>query len=214
MPGRQAEKMILAFVNAGEIALPEIQRPFVWDATKVRDLLDSLYRGFPIGYLIAWQNPNVRLKDGSMSAGKKILIDGQQRVTALTAAVLGQYVVTKDYERRKIHIAFNPVEERFEVLNPAIEKDVAWIPDIAPLVSGKYGLIKAVKEFCEKNPDVDAGKVEYAVGSLMEIKQKPIGMIDLAGELDIETVTEIFIRINSMGVVLSQADFAMSKIAA
>src|SRR5471030_2462541 len=97
---------LLTWVKSGEIAIPEIQRPFVWDATKVRDLMDSLYQGYPIGYLIAWRNPNVRLKDGTLSEGKKILIDGQQRVTALTAAILGEKVVNKEYKKVRIQIAF------------------------------------------------------------------------------------------------------------
>jgi len=117
---QQLIETLLAWVNSGEIAIPEIQRPFVWDSSKVRDLMDSLYQGYPIGYVIAWRNPNVRLKDGSLSEGKKILIDGQQRVTALTAAILGQYVINKTYERVKIKIAFHPIDERFEVQNPAI----------------------------------------------------------------------------------------------
>src|SRR5947208_11901342 len=120
---------LLTWVKSGEIAIPEIQRPFVWEATKVRNLLDSLYRGYPVGYLIAWRNPDVRLKDGSKSSGKRILIDGQQRVTALMAALLGREVVTKDYETTRIRIAFQPTSRRFEVHNPAIAKDKAWIPD-------------------------------------------------------------------------------------
>lgn len=204
---------ILAWVNSGEIAIPEIQRPFVWDATKVRDLMDSLYQGYPIGYLIAWRNPNVKLKDGSTSEGKKVLIDGQQRVTALTAAILGQFVINQDYRRVKIKIAFHPQNERFEVSNPAIQKDVKWISDISPLVNGSQGLIKSVKEYCAANPDADPDKVEVTLTNLMQIAKKQIGLIELASDLDIETVTEIFIRINSKGVVLSQADFAMSKIA-
>jgi hypothetical protein len=106
---------LLTWVKSGEIAIPAIQRPFVWNATKVRNLLDSLYRGYPIGYLIAWRNPTVRLKDGTPSAGKRILIDGQQRVTALMAALLGQEVLTKDYETVRIRIAFHPQDETFEV---------------------------------------------------------------------------------------------------
>ena len=113
---------LLAWVNSGAIAIPEIQRPFVWDATKVRNLLDSLYNGYPVGYLIAWRNPTVKLKDGTHSTGKRILIDGQQRVTALMAALLGREVLTKDYRTVKIRIAFHPGEEQFEVRNPAIEK--------------------------------------------------------------------------------------------
>jgi len=203
---------ILNWVNSGEIAIPEIQRPFVWDSSKVRDLLDSLYQGFPIGYVIAWRNPNVRLKDGSLSEGKKVLIDGQQRVTALTAAVLGQYVINKTYQRVKIKIAFNPIDEKFEVQNPAILKDRTWLPDISEAINGD--LFEIADRYFELNPDVDKKHIRNSFSNLINIPKKQIGLIELSPDLDIETVTEIFIRINSKGVVLSQADFAMSKIAA
>jgi hypothetical protein len=204
---------LLTWVKSGEIAIPEIQRPFVWDSSKVRDLMDSLYQGFPVGYVIAWRNPNVRLKDGSMSEGKKILIDGQQRVTALTAALLGEYVVDKTYQRVKIKIAFNPLQEKFEVQNPAILKDHTWIPNISEAISGEISILKLVRNYLAVNPNVDEDVVERAFTNLINIPKKQIGIIELAHDLDIETVTEIFIRINSKGVVLSQADFAMSKIA-
>ena len=138
---------LLTWVQSQAVAIPEIQRPFVWDAIKVRDLLDSLYRGYPIGYLIAWQNPNVKLKDGTKSVGKRILIDGQQRVTALMAALLGQKVVTKDYRRIRIAIAFHPLEKRFEVTNPAIRKDRSWIPDVYVIFRPDFKLIQAVKNY-------------------------------------------------------------------
>ena len=114
---------MLFWVKTSEIAIPEIQRPFVWNATKVRDFIDSLYRGYPVGYLIAWKNPDVRLKDGTQSTGKRILIDGQQRVTALLAALLGQQIIDKNYKSRRIAIAFHPGEQKFEVANVAIRKD-------------------------------------------------------------------------------------------
>ncbi|MBZ0192112.1 MAG: DUF262 domain-containing protein [Candidatus Kuenenia stuttgartiensis] len=203
---------ILAWVNSGEIAIPEIQRPFVWDSSKVRDLMDSLYQGYPVGYVIAWRNPNVRLKDGSLSEGKKVLIDGQQRVTALTAAILGQYIINKTYQQVKIKIAFNPIEERFEVQNPAILKDKTWLHDISEAINGD--LFEIADNYFELNTDVDKKHVRNAFSNLINIPKKQIGLIELSPDLDIETVTEIFIRINSKGVVLSQADFAMSKIAA
>lgn len=205
---------ILTWVKSDEIAIPEIQRPFVWDASKVRDLVDSLYHGYPIGYLIAWRNPNVRLKDGKIAEGKKVLIDGQQRVTALSAAILGQSVINTDYNRVRIKIAFHPLEQKFEVFNPAIEKDVAWIPDIAPVITGEERTSKLVKSYCENNPSAKAEAVEDVLEDLKQIVKKQVGLIELDSTLDIETVTEIFVRINSQGVVLSQADFAMSKIAA
>ncbi len=202
----------LAFVKDGQIAIPEVQRPFVWDNSRVRELMDSLYKGYPIGYVITWQNPNVRLKDGQLSQGKKILIDGQQRITALRAAILGEYVVNKEYDRVRIKIAFNPVTQAFEVQNPAILKDKLWIPDISEIMYSS-SLIQIVRNYIELNPGVDQLKIEQNISDLISIQHKQVGIIDLAHDLDIETVTEIFIRINSQGVVLSQADFAMSKIA-
>lgn len=205
---------LLNFVDTKEIAIPEIQRPFVWDAAKVRDLIDSLYRGYPIGYIVTWQNPDVKLKDGSTSSGKKILIDGQQRVTALTAAILGHTVKNTDYEDVRIKIAFNPIERRFEVSNPAIQKDVTWIADIAPFLSGNQKQSALRKSYCALNPEMDEDAFDEILEGLKDIKKKEVGVIQLAGNLDIDAVTEIFIRINSQGVPLSQADFVMSKIAA
>jgi len=204
---------ILTWVKSREIAIPEIQRPFVWDSTKVRNLLDSLYQGYPVGYLIAWKNPNVRLKDGTSSTGKRILIDGQQRVTALMAALLGQEVLTKDYETIRIQIAFNPQEQRFEVSNPAIRKDAAWIKDVAEVFAPHASAFQIVTAYCEKNKAVSQDAVFATIEKLKKIINNHVGIIDLAEDLDIETVTEIFIRVNSAGSELSQADFAMSKIA-
>ncbi|MBA2668991.1 MAG: DUF262 domain-containing protein [Gemmatimonadetes bacterium] len=205
---------LLTWVKSGEIAIPEIQRPFVWDATKVRNLLDSLYNGYPVGYLIAWRNPNVRLKDGTLSTGKRILIDGQQRVTALMAALLGQEVVTKHYSTVHIRIAFNPLEERFEVTNPAIRKDSAWIPDVAEIFRPDRGLFELADAYLAANPGVERNALYRTLERLRRIINNHVGIIELAEDLDIETVTEIFIRVNSAGAALSQADFAMSKIAA
>ena len=124
---QQPVETLLSWIKSGEIAIPEIQRPFVWKAAKVRDLIDSLYKGYPVGYIITWRNPDVKLKNGELSAGKKVLIDGQQRITALTAAVVGQRVLNRDYKEKNIRISFNPLEEKFEVLNKAYENSPAWI---------------------------------------------------------------------------------------
>ena len=205
--------ILLSWVKSGEIAIPEIQRPFVWNATKVRNFLDSLYRGYPVGYLIAWRNPTVKLKDGTSSFGKRILIDGQQRVTALMAALLGQEVLTKDYKTVRIRIAFHPGEERFQVANPAIRRDTAWISDVATIFSPGANLFKLTNDYTAKNPGTDPERVSDVLVKLTKIVNNHVGVIELAEDLDIETVTEIFIRVNSAGTELSQADFAMSKIA-
>jgi hypothetical protein len=201
-------------VKSGEIAIPEIQRPFVWEATKVRNLLDSLYQGYPVGYLIAWRNPTVKLKDGTSSAGKRILIDGQQRVTALMASILGREVLNKDYETVRIKIAFSPLRQVFEVSNPAKTNSSEWIDDVSAVFAPKASLFQIADDYIKANPGCDKDKVYVVLERLRSITNNHLGIIELNDDLDIETVTEVFIRVNSAGASLSQADFAMSKIAA
>lgn len=202
---------IISWISSGEIAIPEMQRPFVWETSKVRDLMDSLYKGYPIGYLIIWKNPDVKLKDGTLSSGKKIVIDGQQRITALTAAIAGKDVVNQQYKKVRIKISFNPIDEKFEVFNPAIEKDSKYINDISEVFKPDFNSFNFAVKYGELN-NVNPADVSNTITKLTAIKNNSIGVIDLDSGLDIETVTDIFIRINSKGTVLSQADFAMSKI--
>jgi len=209
----QPIETLLHWIKSREIAIPEIQRPFVWQATDVRNFLDSLYQGYPVGYIILWRNPTIRTKEGGFSAGKRILIDGQQRVISLMAALLGEEVLTKDYETVKIRIAFNPITETFEVLNPAIQKNPVWITDISDLFSPDASIIDIVHAYCAANPSIDERLIEKKFTQLQKITTNQVGVIELHEDLEIETVTEIFIRVNSAGSPLSQADFAMSKIA-
>lgn len=203
---------ILSWINEGIIAIPEIQRPFVWDNTKVRDLIDSLYKDFPIGYLIIWQNPDVKLKDGSISIGKKVIIDGQQRITAMTAALVGLKVFDHHYRKKRIIISFNPLTETFDVANVAIKKSNAWIYDISEVFKTGFSSFEFVNEYVSKNSEADPNQISQVINRLISIKSNLIGLIELSHDMDINDITEIFIRINSQGVELSQADFAMSKI--
>lgn len=209
---------ILGFIEAGDIAIPEIQRPFVWRPSQVRDLIDSLYHGYPTGYLIIWQNPSVKLKNGKDSVGKKILIDGQQRITALMTAISGLAILTEDFQEKVIKIAFNPLaveeESRFEVQTPIHQKTKHWIPDISELFKSETSLLKYMRIYCERNPEADESVVESSLTNLMSIKSCQLGAIVLVPQLDISEVTEIFVRINSQGKRLNESDFAMSKIAA
>lgn len=204
---------LLSSIKSGNIAIPEMQRPFVWEAWKVRDLIDSLYNGFPVGYIIEWQNPDVKLKDGSMAIGKRVLIDGQQRITAMTAAIVGKDVLDDHYKWKRIAIAFNPLEEKFEVANNAIKKSPKWIPDIAPVLEPSFDTFTFVMEYCDKNDMKDKmSQINAIINKLRDIQNNSLGVITLDAGLDIDSVTEIFIRINSKGEALSQADFVMSKI--
>lgn len=209
---------ILGFIQGGNIAIPEIQRPFVWKRKQVRDLIDSLYNGYPAGYLIIWQNPNIKLKDGRDSNGKKILIDGQQRVTALMAAILGMQVIDDEYKEIFIRIAFNPLAvdevERFAVQDSSHLKSKKWIPDISVIFKPDFSTHKFINNYCKDNPSVDPDSLDKILTKLKSIANRQIGVLELAHQLEINEVTEIFVRINSAGKRLNESDFAMSKIAA
>ena len=209
---------LLGYIDAEEIAIPEIQRPFVWRAAQVRDLIDSLYNGYPTGYLIIWQNPNVRLKNGKDSLGKKVLIDGQQRVAALMTAIAGKAIIDDDYNERTIRIAFNPMatgdEDRFAVQTPAHINSSFWIPDIAEVFDNGFDSYEFVNQYAFRNPEIDKKDLNQKITQLLSIRSCQLGAIILVPQLDISEVTEIFVRINSQGKRLNEADFAMSKIAA
>lgn len=209
---------ILGLIETEQFVIPEIQRPFVWKRSQVRDLIDSLYNGYPTGYIITWKNPDVKTKDGGKSNGKHVLIDGQQRITALMAAIAGKEVLDEDFNLDRIKIAFNPLatdnSKRFAVQDASHLKDKKWIPDISIVFSTDFRQRAFENEYAKANPDVDLDELSDILGQLKGIANRQIGVIELDHSLEIDEVTEIFIRINSKGTALSQSDFVMSKMAA
>ncbi len=209
---------ILGLIEAGQFVIPEIQRPFVWKRSQVRDLIDSLYNGYPTGYIITWKNPDVQTKDGTVANGKHVLIDGQQRITALMAAISGLEVLDEDFSKGRIKIAFNPIADdptkRFAVQDASHLKDKKWIPDISELFKADFKQRAFENEYAKVNEGVDLDELSEILMKLKGIANRQIGVIELEHSLDIDEVTEIFIRINSKGTPLSQSDFVMSKMAA
>jgi len=215
---KHSVETVLSWIKTKEVVIPEIQRPFVWKATQVRDLIDSLYNGYPVGYLIVSRSHEMRLKDGTMSKGQRILIDGQQRVTALMASILGMSVLNNQYKKITIRIAYNPFakddENLFEVQDQSHLKSKKWIEDISIFFNDEFDDYTFIEDFCSVNPEMDRRELNRKIKKIIDIKTKDLGIIELSSSLDIDIVTDVFIRINSKGAVLSQADFAMSKIAA
>ena len=209
---------ILGLIEAKDFVIPEIQRPFVWKRSQVRDLIDSLYNGYPTGYIITWKNPDVKTKDGKTASGKHILIDGQQRITAMMAAIAGLEVLDEDFKKDRVKIAFNPLttdaDKRFAVQDASHLKDKKWIPDIAEVFKTGFDPFEFAMNYCKDNPDIKPNEVNNSINKLKGIANRQIGVIQLDQSLDIDEVTEIFIRINSKGTALSQSDFVMSKMAA
>lgn len=211
---------ILSWIKNGEVVIPEIQRPFVWKPKQVRDLIDSLYKGYPTGYLIVSRSHDMKLKDGTISKGQRILIDGQQRVTALMTSILALKILDDEYKEKTISIAYNPFadegegEDCFEVKDQSHIKSKRWIEDISIFFKPGFDQFQFIIDYCNENPEITSKEMNEKVNKVLSIKYRDLGVIELSADLDIDTVTDIFIRINSKGTVLSQADFAMSKIAA
>jgi hypothetical protein len=207
-------EILLNWIEFGEIAIPEIQRPFVWTSTKVCDFIDSLYHGYPVGYLITWPKSGVSLREGASSTRERILIDGQQRMMALRAALLGKTIFDKKYNEKSIRIAFHPNRGSFAVATASIRQDSGWIPDISTIFRSNTSQHRLIDEYCEANDGVDRYRIADRIDQLCGIRGNSLGVVELSANMDVETVVEIFVRINQTGVRLSSADFIMSKMAA
>ena len=208
-------------IKHGNIALPEIQRPFVWSATKIRALFDSMYRGYPVGTLLFWETGSdvgtKQVGGGDVDKVAKLLIvDGQQRLTSLYAVLTGTSVLTKAFEKKRIRIAFRPMDETFEVTDAAIERDPEFIPDITVLWSGSYkstvrGFVSRLGRGRDKRPGrVEEDRLEERIDRVRDLRDFRFQVIELNTSTDEEQVAEIFVRINSEGVKLNQADFILT----
>ncbi len=207
--------------QVGRIGLPDIQRPFVWSSAKTRDLLDSMYRGYPIGTLMFWETGTEAgtRQIGTVETGRTpqlLVVDGQQRLTSLFAVITGQLVLTKTFEEKRIRIAFRPGDERFEVADAAIDRDPEFIPDITALWSTRYN--PAVRAFLHRlaesqGSDLDDGlkdELEERIDRVRDLRDFPFQVVELGASAKEDEVAEIFVRINSEGVQLKQADFILT----
>ena len=142
-------------IDLGVIGLPDIQRPFVWKDTKVRDLFDSMYKGYPVGYFLFWANANIEGTKGIGTATKQkhptlLIVDGQQRLTSLYAVVKGQVVIRENYEKAKIVIAFNPIEEKFEIPDASINRNPRYFQNISELWEDDADLFEITDQFIDR----------------------------------------------------------------
>lgn len=212
---------LVAGVTSGQVRLPDIQRPFVWSNAKVRDLVDSMYRGFPVGQLMFWENtdePHSRAIGTSekTQTGSMQLIDGQQRLTALYAVVKGLQVLREDYTQECIVISFNPLTERFVIPDAGTRRSSEWIQDIRDVFDSP---IDARSNFLDTLERARGGErlnreteraVEMAVNRLAHVLAYQFEVVQLKSNVPRETVADIFVRINSEGVKLSSSDFILT----
>lgn len=208
-------------IDLGTIGLPDIQRPFVWKDTKVRDLFDSLYKGYPVGYFLFWENANIEGVKGIGTDAKQkvanlLIVDGQQRLTSLYAVLKAQEVIRENYEKAKIIIAFNPIETKFEVPDAAIRKNPRYYQNISDLWKPNINIFKVIMDFVHnlKNHIVVSDdlemKIQEAFMRLKNLENYPFSVLELSQEIDEEQVADVFVRINSEGKTLNQADFILT----
>jgi hypothetical protein len=214
--------LLMESIGRGEVALPDIQRPFVWQAAKVRDLLDSMYKGFPVGYLLFWETgvePGARQIGGGTQdpVARLLIVDGQQRLTSLFAVMTGREVMKEDYSMARIRIGFRPIDAIFTVTDAAVERDPEFIPDVSVLWESEGGRRKAVRGYLKglaaKRGELDQDeedRLEDAIDRLYDLRNYPFKVVELSPEVDEEQVAEVFVRINSEGVTLNQADFILT----
>ena len=208
-------------IRVGRIGLPDIQRPFVWSATKARDLFDSLYRGYPIGTLMFWETGaevgtrRIGVEPADRSP-QLLVVDGQQRLTALYSVITGQYILTKSFEQRRIKIAFRPSDETFEVADAAIARDPEFVADITTLWTTGYKT--TVRGFLQRLAEARGGELdddyqdvlEERIDGVRDLRDFRFQVVELGAAANEEQVAEIFVRINSEGVKLNQSDFILT----
>lgn len=208
-------------IEMGEIGLPEIQRPFVWPNSKVRDLFDSMYKGFPVGYLLFWTNG---IGDGHRQIGantkqkvpRLLIVDGQQRLTSLYAVMQGVPVVRDDYRQEQISIAFSPLTEKFEVTDAAVRKNPEFIPDISQIWSAHTDMFELAEEYLTRLRAArpvsaeETKAIRKAINNLDNLQTYPFTALELSSAATEEQVADVFVRINSKGTTLNQADFILT----
>lgn len=214
---------LLHYIEQGDIGLPDIQRPFVWSNTKVRDLFDSMYRGFPVGYLLFWENALnngdrvIGITENQRPVANRLIVDGQQRLTSLYAVFNGRKVLDSDFRERKIEIAFRPRDGAFDVADAAIRRDPEWIKDISELWSAGDSSYTIIKRFLTKLEKAKGSLLEdeielisHNLDRLFDLRKYPFTALEIAASVSEEEVADIFVRINSEGVKLNQADFILT----
>lgn len=213
--------LLIEYIDMGIIGLPEIQRPFVWNTAKVRDLFDSMYKGFPVGYLLFWSTTNggqaKQIGSNSKQLSPRLLIvDGQQRLTSLYTIIKGKPVLNEDYQEKKLSIAFRPKDAQFEVTDAAILRDPEFIPDISVIWDNSTSHIRFVNDFIKKlNDQFPLTKemedtISHNIDRLYDLQHYPFTALELSSNIDEEEVAKVFVRINSQGVKLNQADFILT----
>lgn len=209
---------LVAGVEQGSISLPDLQRPFVWPAAKVRDLFDSMYRGYPVGTLMFWdvseEGATRSISGNSGVSASSQIVDGQQRLTSLYAAIKGLDVQDANYRKKSIRISFHPFTERFEVVTPAHERSPEWISDISRVfespLDAEDDYVEALENSGREVTRDRKREIRSAFKRLEDLKNYRFEVVHIQNDVDKRLVADIFVRINSEGVKLKSYDYILT----
>lgn len=221
-------------VRTGRIGLPDLQRPFVWHDSKVRELFDSMIKGYPIGYIMLWESPtdyfekksSIGINDKTYDEPKELVIDGQQRLTALVASMYGVKVKDKNFQEREIKISYNPLTKEFAVWTPAYERDAEWISKVSDVFLAKESNAistlrrKYIAEYndarlrknVESLTDEEEDLIEDNINALLNLADYSLPTLEINYSADEEDVADIFVRVNSGGQKLNENNFIQTLI--
>jgi len=212
---------LMSYIETGQIGLPRLQRAFIWRNSKVRDLFDSMYRGYPVGNLMLWkENVNAANRtidnDTNNQNPSLLILDGQQRLTSLYAVMKGKPVIREDSSLDNIKIAFNPLTETFKVADASTDKNRFFINNISDYFTNKKGNYEYITQFLSELhvyhnvSDLESQKISGALTALWSLNSFSFTAIELVSDIEEEEAAEIFVRVNSKGTVLNQADFILT----
>jgi hypothetical protein len=219
---------LLSQIESGDLSVPDLQRPFIWKRSRVRDLFDTLYRGYPAGYFLFWSTPEAVdshrvVGSGDKVTGLKMIVDGQQRLTSLYCVMRGKFIDDDNGVPQPIRISFNPLTEEFAVADAARENDPEWLTNISDIWNNEQGawaftnlfidnLAKAREGGDEPGglTDEEKQRVGTNLGRLASLTSYQFSALELSADLDIDEVAEVFVRINSAGIALNSADFILT----
>jgi len=213
---------LVSMIETGQLGLPDLQRPYVWDRTKVRDLFDSLYRGYTAGHFLFWSTAadhgthQIEKAVRGTRVPQKLIVDGQQRLTSIYSVLRARTVMTESFTPTRIRIAFRPKLAEFEVANASTDNDPEWLSDISEIWNNEQGtylfiaaFIERLKETRRMEPD-EQKQIAAALSRLEAVQNYQFTALELSSELEVEQVSDVFVRTNSKGVPLSQADFILT----
>ncbi len=213
---------LLTDIERGRIALPDMQREFIWDNTQIRDLVDSLYKNHPIGMVLLWQtnpddNVSITAIDDTtkeISNYSELVIDGQQRLTSLLLVKKG--VIFRGAKERDVKLLFNPFEEKFELEIPPLKNKPDWFGVTKVVKEGPFSVVNREKL---KQMSWDDNKIDTALEKLSAVRDIFVGarnnipVFTISSDMDYEEVADIFVKINSKGTRIRITELLLALLA-